>query len=360
MVLVLDMLADVERRFEELGELMARPEVAANPLEMKRYGQERRDLEAVVQAYRAHRAVAQELGEAEALLDSDDPELAALAREEVEHLRRRRDDLEDQVRRALLPRDPTEERASIVEIRAGTGGGEAALFAADLFRMYARYAERRRWRVELVDQNATGIGGVKEVVFEVQGRGAYARLRYESGVHRVQRVPETEASGRIHTSTATVAVLPEMEEVEVQVDPNDLEMETFRSGGAGGQNVNKVSTAVRLIHKPTGIVVVCQTERSQFQNRTRALAVLRARLYDLQQRKVQAQVTQTRRLQVGTGERSEKIRTYNFPQNRLTDHRIGLTLYNLEALLDGDLDDLIDALATADQAEQLRAAGLAS
>jgi peptide chain release factor 1 len=360
MAIALDTLSDVERRYEELGELMARPEVAANPDEMRRYGRERRSLERVVAAYRACRAVAAELAEAESLLDADDPELADLARDEVERLRARQAELEEELKRALLPRDPNEERGCIVEIRAGTGGEEAALFAADLFRMYTRYAERHGWRIEIVDQNQTGIGGIKEVVFDVQGQGAYARLRYESGVHRVQRVPTTEASGRIHTSTATVAVLPEIEEVDVHIDPNDIEMETFRSGGAGGQNVNKVSTAVRLIHKPTGIVVVCQSERSQFQNRTRALAVLRARLYDLEQQRVQQQVTQTRRLQVGTGERSEKIRTYNFPQNRVTDHRINVTLYNLEAVLDGDLDELIDALATADQAEQLRAAGLAS
>ncbi|MBI4505125.1 MAG: peptide chain release factor 1 [Chloroflexi bacterium] len=360
MLLSLDSLTDVERRYEELADLLARPEVVANSEDMRRYGRERRSLEPVVAAYRAYRDVSAQLADAEGFLNSEDPDLAALAHEEVERLRGEHAEAEAALKRALLPRDPNEERPAIVEIRAGTGGEEAALFAADLLRMYTRYAERHGWRVEMVDENQTGMGGMKEVVCELQGRGAYARLRYESGVHRVQRVPTTEASGRIHTSTATVAVLPEMEDVDVHVDANDVEMETFRSGGAGGQNVNKVSTAVRLIHKPTGIVVVCQTERSQFQNRQRAMAVLRARLYDIEQRRVQEQVTQTRRAQVGTGERSEKIRTYNFPQNRVTDHRINVTLYNLEAVLDGELDALVDALATAEQTEHLRAAGLAS
>ncbi|MEW6231604.1 MAG: peptide chain release factor 1, partial [Chloroflexota bacterium] len=259
-----------------------------------------------------------------------------------------------------LPRDRQDEKDVIMEIRAGTGGDEAGLFAADLFRMYTRFAEIQGWDVEVVDANQSGLGGFKEIVFEIKGRGAYSRLKYESGVHRVQRVPLTEAGGRIHTSTATVAVLPAVEEVEVQVDPDDLRIDIFHSGGAGGQNVNKVATAVRITHLPTGMVVTCQDERSQLKNKLKAMSVLRAKLYDAEQRKQLSEITEVRRSQVGTGERAEKIRTYNFPQDRLTDHRIGLTLHNLPSILAGNLQELIDAIATADQAEKLKAAGMAA
>lgn len=282
-----------------------------------------------------------------------DEEMAGLAKDEVESLQAQRDHLLQEIKLALIPRDPADEKDVIVEIRAGAGGNEAGLFAADLFRMYARYASSKRWRTEVMSSNETGIGGFKEIIFEVKGRGAYSRLKYESGVHRVQRVPLTESSGRIHTSTATVAVLPEAEEVEVDIDTNDLRVDTYRASGAGGQHVNKVESAVRITHIPTGMVVTCQDERSQIKNRVKAMAVLRARLLDRERQRQVQELTDTRRSQVGTGDRSEKIRTYNFPQGRVSDHRIGLTLHNLEAVLEGGLDEIIDAVATADQAKQL-------
>jgi peptide chain release factor 1 len=279
--------------------------------------------------------------------------MAALAREEIEALTARHADLEARLRRALVPKDPRDERDVIVEIRAGTGGDEAALFAHDLFRMYSRYADRHKWHAEVLSANQIGIGGFKEVVFEVKGAGAFSRLKYESGVHRVQRVPETEAQGRIHTSTATVAVLPEAEDVEVQINESDLRMDFFHSGGAGGQNVNKVTTAVRLTHIPTGIVVVCQDERSQLKNRNKAMAVLRARLLDQKQSAQAEEIAGARKQQVGSAERSEKIRTYNFPQDRLTDHRINLTVHNLPRIMDGEIDDIIDAVSADVEARQL-------
>ncbi|MEX1252979.1 MAG: peptide chain release factor 1 [Dehalococcoidia bacterium] len=347
-------LAAMEARFEELTAEMGRPEVAAEYERLQALARERAAIENVVALYREARDVERALAGARSVLaESGDAELSALAKEEVEALSARRDELEERLRLALLPRDPHDERDVIVEIRGGTGGEEAALFAADLYRMYSRYADRLGWQTEVLSFNETGIGGFKEIIFGVRGRGAFSRLKYESGVHRVQRVPETEAQGRIHTSTATVAVLPEAKEVEVDIGEGELRIDIFHAGGHGGQNVNKVATAVRLTHLPTGLVVVCQDERSQLKNRMKAMGVLRARLLALREQEQHREITDSRRAQVGTGERSEKIRTYNFPQDRVTDHRIGLTVHNLPAILDGDIDALIDAVATSEQARQL-------
>lgn len=335
---------------------MADPAVVADYSQLKVYAQERAELEPIVEAYRALKSVDADLAETRALLEEEtQPEMRELAQEEIDRLEARREALQQELRRLLLPKDPRDERNVIVEIRAGEGGEEAALFAADLFRMYARYAENHGWDVELLSANQTGIGGFKEVIFEIKGKGAYSRLKYESGVHRVQRIPITEAGGRIHTSTATVAVLPEPDEVEVKLNPDDLHFDYYRSSGAGGQNVQKNATAVRVTHIPTGIVVACQDERSQVQNRLRALSILRARLFALEQQKQFEEIDSARRAQVGRGERAEKIRTYNFPQNRVTDHRIGLTSYRLESILNGELDEFIDALATQEQVEKLQA-----
>ncbi len=355
--LIADKLESIEARYEELGSLLAQPDIVSDIREMHRLGKERAEIEHLVARFREYKAVKRNLGETEAMLEGeDDPEMQELAREELEALKSRREELLSEIRVALLPGDRHDKKDTIVEIRAGTGGDEAGLFAADLFRMYSRYAERKRWRTEIIDKNESDLGGFKEIIFEVKGRGAYSRLKYESGVHRVQRVPVTEAGGRLHTSTATVAVLPEAEEVEINVSEEDLRIDIFHSGGAGGQNVNKVATAVRLTHLPTGLVVTCQDERSQLKNRTKAMAVLRARLLRMEQEKQEAQITQSRRSQVGTGERSEKIRTYNFPQDRLTDHRIGVSWHNLPSIMVGELDAIIDAVATADQADRLQAA----
>lgn len=346
----------VEQRFDELTRLLADPAVAQDYERMAEYAKERAELEEIVDAYRAHKKTAEELKETEVLLEEEtDPELRQLAEAEVARLRERLEREEGQLRVLLLPKDPRDNRDVIIEIRAGAGGEEAGIFAADLYRMYTRYAERQGWKTELLSSHPTGIGGFKEVIFEVRGRGAFSRLKYESGVHRVQRVPVTEAAGRIHTSTATVAVLPEVDEVEVHIDPKDLEIEAYGSSGPGGQHMQKNATAIRITHKPTGIVVSCENERSQTQNKLRALAILRARLYEQERAKQQAEIAQARREQVGTGERSEKIRTYNYPQNRVTDHRIGLTLYRLPEIIDGDLDPLIDELIREDQARQLEA-----
>jgi peptide chain release factor 1 len=308
--------------------------------------------------YRQLKDADRQIAEAEELLEAEDPELAALAADELERLREYRDLLYQDLRRRLVPRDPNDEKDVIVEIRAGTGGEEAALFAADLFRMYTRYAERQGWKVEVLSSSPTELGGFKEIIFEVRGRGAYSHFKHESGVHRVQRVPITESSGRIHTSTATVAVLPEADEVEVHIDENDLRIEVFRSSGHGGQSVNTTDSAVRITHLPTGIVVSCQDERSQLKNRIKAMAVLRARLYELQRRKLEEERTGLRRQQVGTGERAEKIRTYNFPQDRVTDHRLKLTVNNLAAILDGEIDIFVQELQALETAERLRAAGI--
>ena len=338
--------ADVEAR-------LSAPETYEDPALVARLNKEQRELEPVVMAYRAYQRRRQDLEDAEALMG--DPDMKELAQEEYQQAREELARLEEEIKVLLLPRDPNDDKNVIVEIRAGVGGEEAALFAHSLFRMYSMYADARRWRVEVDSVNETELGGVKEICFTIEGDGAWSRLKFESGVHRVQRVPETESGGRIHTSTATVAVLPEVDEVDFELNPADIEMQVFRSSGAGGQHINKTSSAVRLIHKPTGTVVECQQERSQFQNRDKAMQLLRSRLYEEKVREQEASVTAERRSQVGTGMRNERIRTYNFPQGRLTDHRIGLTLYRLESVMDGDLDEIIDALVTADQAERLRA-----
>ncbi len=348
---VLTNLEAMEARYEELTRQLADPATLAAPDRYRKVAKEHADLAEAVALYRDLQRVRKEADEAEMMArDEADPEMRGMAAAEVSRLREEAGALEERLRGILMPAHPYDQRDIIMEIRAGTGGDEAALFAGELFRMYGRYAERRGWKVEVLASNPTGLGGFKEVVFAVDGRGAYSRLKFESGVHRVQRVPVTEASGRIHTSTATVAVLPEAQEVDVQIRPEDLEIETYRAGGAGGQNVNKVETAVRIRHLPTGIVVACQDERSQFQNREKAMRILRAHLLERAQREQQRAIAEQRRLQVGTGERSEKIRTYNFPQNRITDHRIGLSLHRLPTVLDGDLDEMIDALAAADRA----------
>ena len=351
-------LAEVEARYEELSRALSDPAVLADPERLRRTAKAHAGLEEVVSALRAYRQVQRQAQQARELAEDPgtEPELRELARAEARELEQRAQELEQRLKVLLLPKDPNDERDVLLEIRAGTGGEEAALFAADLLRMYTRYAERRGWRVELMSASPSDLGGFKEVVVSVSGPGAFSRLKYERGVHRVQRVPVTEASGRIHTSTATVAVLPEPEEVEVVIRPEDLEIEAFRASGHGGQYVNTTDSAVRITHKPTGLVVSCQDERSQLKNREKALKVLRARLYNLMLQEQESRLARERRSQVGTGERSERIRTYNFPQNRITDHRVNLTLYRLrEVLEEGDLDPIIDALSLADQAQRLQA-----
>jgi peptide chain release factor 1 len=350
---MLEKLQGIVARFEALERELAA--AAMQPQRIAELARERASLEPIVTAFREYQVVQGQLEQARGLRGSDDPDLRALAEAEMEELTPRLEALDRRLRSLLVPRDPRDDRNVIVEIRAGTGGDEAGLFAADLFRMYTRYAETRGWKSEILSQNETGIGGFKEIIFQVRGKGAYSRLKYESGVHRVQRVPVTEAQGRIHTSTATVAVLAEADEVEIDIPEKDVKMDVYRSAGAGGQNVQKNSTAVRLTHLPTGIVVQCQDERSQLQNRMRAMSILRARLYDMAIEARQAKEDAARRSQVGSGERSEKIRTYNFPQSRVTDHRIGLSLHGLTGVLDGNLDTFIDELTTRDEAERLQA-----
>ena len=359
-VSLVDKLTQVEERYEELERLLADPEVATDYNLVREYAQERAEIAELVETTRQFKSVSGELQDTRAMLDGElSDDMRALVEEEIEKLQEREEKLQHKLRLLLLPTDPDDQRNVIVEIRAGAGGDEAGLFAADLYRMYSRYAESQRWKTELLSSNVTGVGGFKEVIFEVQGTGAYSRLKHESGVHRVQRVPVTEASGRIHTSTATVAVLPEVDEVEVQIAPEDLRIDVFRSRGHGGQSVNTTDSAVRITHLPTGMVVSCQDERSQLQNKMRAMSILRARLYDMEQRKQTEEVEASRRSQVGSGERSEKVRTYNFPQNRVTDHRLHYTSHGLEGVLAGNLDDFIEQLITAEQAERLRAAGVA-
>ncbi len=349
-----DRLEALRQHFEEIEETLARPEVATDHGRVQTLAKERASIESLVSLYEEYRDVAQQVENTHAvLLETSEEDIKEMAQEELESLQERREHLEYRLRLALLPKDPNDERDVIVEVRAGTGGEEAALFAAELYRMYARYAQDKGWAVDVIDSNPTGIGGFKEIVFEVKGKRAFSRLKYERGAHRVQRVPSTEAGGRIHTSAATVAVLPEAEEVELDVDPGDLRIDIFHSSGHGGQNVQKVATAVRITHTPTGIAAVCQDERSQLKNRQRAMAVLRARLLDREMNRQQEEEAASRRSQVGSGDRSEKMRTYNFPQNRVTDHRIGVTSHNLDRILQGDLDEFIDAVASQEQAKLL-------
>ncbi|HZQ09331.1 MAG TPA: peptide chain release factor 1 [Anaerolineae bacterium] len=351
--------AAYQKRHDELNKMMEDPEVASNPARLREITRELSDIEPLVDKYHEYERTSRALEHTlEIARDESDEEMRALARAEAEQLQAREEQLQAEMRLMLLPRDPRDDKDIYVEIRAGTGGEEAALFAADLYRMYTRYAERQGWKVSLLDENRTGLKGFKEVVFEIKGKGAFSRLKYESGVHRVQRVPLTEASGRIHTSTATVAVMAEVDDIEIDVRPEDIKTDIYHASGHGGQNVQKVATAVRLTHLPTGIVVQCQDERSQLQNRLRAMSILKARLYEIELEKQQREITESRRSQVGTGERAEKIRTYNYPQDRVTDHRIGLTVHNLPAILDGELDEIIDALVLADQTKKLQAAGI--
>ena len=351
---MLEKLEAVSSRYEELCAKSEQPDFYADPQKAAKLLREKNDLEPIVAAYTAYNRAQQEMDDAEELMS--DPEMKELCQQTYSDAKAEKERLYRELQILLLPRDPNDEKSVIVEIRGGVGGEESALFAHSLFRMYSMYAARKGWTVELLNYNETELGGVKEADFVINGRGAYSRMKYESGVHRVQRVPETESGGRVHTSTATVAVLPEMEEVDVQLNPADIEMQVYRASGAGGQHVNKTSSAVRLIHKPTGIVVACQEERSQVQNREKCMRMLASKLYEQEQQRVESEVTGLRRSQVGTGMRNERIRTYNFPQGRVTEHRVGLTLYKIDAVMDGDLDEIIDALATADQAEKLKMA----
>ena len=348
-------LEALEEKYEELNLKLSDPAVISDQATFQKLAKNHSDLQEIVQEFRSYKAALQDLEAAEELLEEEqDPDMAAMLKEEISNLEDKVEQLKQRLRILLLPKDPNDEKNVIVEIRGGTGGDEAALFAGSLFRMYSRYAEEKRWNVELMSSSPTELGGFKEVIFMIEGKGAYSRLKYESGVHRVQRIPTTESGGRIHTSTATVAVLPEAEEVEVEIDPNDLRIDVYRSSGPGGQSVNTTDSAVRITHLPTGLVVSCQDEKSQHKNRDKAMKILRARLYDMAKAEADREQAEARRSQVGTGERSERVRTYNFPQGRVTDHRIGLTLYKLDAILDGDLDEVVDALITADQLEQLQ------
>ncbi len=354
-VFMLDKLRLVEERYLEAAERMAQPEFFSDPKAAAKLLKEQKQLEPIVTAYREYCRTQTELSDLREMLSGGlDAEMKALCQEEFSEAKKKLEELEQTLRILLLPRDPNDDKNVIVEIRGGVGGEESALFAHSLFRMYTMYADSKNWRVDVLNYNETELGGVKEADFMICGDGAFSRLKFESGVHRVQRVPETESGGRVHTSTATVAVLPEMEEAEVDIRPEDIEMQVFRASGAGGQHINKTSSAVRLIHKPTGIVVSCQQERSQVQNREKCMQMLASKLYEIERERIESEHTSERKSQVGTGMRNERIRTYNFPQGRVTDHRIGLTLYKIDAVMDGALDEIIDALVTADQAEKLQ------
>ena len=354
---MLEKLEALEQHYQEMERLMAQPEVASDYARLQELAKERASLEDTVTTYRQYRRLLAAIDDAEVILaDGSDPELAGIAQEELKELNSKIVSIEEQLKLALLPKDPTDDRDIILEIRAGTGGKEAALFAADLSRSYTRYAQSKGWEVGVLDISPSELGGYKEIILEVKGKRVFGRLKYERGVHRVQRIPVTEASGRIHTSTATVAVLPQADEVEMRLNPEDLRTDVYHAGGHGGQNVNKVATAVRVVHIPTGITAVCQDERSQFRNRQKALAILRARILEMERQKQDTEIAKSRRAQVGSAERAEKVRTYNFPQDRVTAHRIGLTLHGLEQILNGNLDELIDALAAADQANRLEEA----
>ena len=345
-------LENVEKRYEELTKLISDPEVISNHEEWQKLMKEHASIEDVVLKFREYKKVKQAMEEAEELLH--DPEMKELAEMEYYEKKEALPKLEEELKFLLIPKDPDDDKNIMCEIRAGAGGEEAALFAGTLFRMYSMYAEKKHWKLEVLNENETGLGGYKEISFMITGKGVYSRLKFESGVHRVQRVPDTESSGRIHTSTATVAVLPVVEDVEIEINPADIKMEVFRSSGAGGQHINKTSSAVRLIHEPTGIVVECQTERSQFQNRDNAMRMLRTKLYEIEKQKQDSEISNARKSQVGSGDRSEKIRTYNYPQGRITDHRIGMSIYQMENFLNGDLDEMIDNLIAADRAEKLK------
>lgn len=345
-------LEAVEKKYEELTKIISDPEVIANQTEWQKAMKEHASMEGIVLKFREYKKIKQSMEEAEELMQ--DPDMKELAEEEYYASKEKLPKLEEELKVLLIPKDPDDDKNIICEIRAGAGGEEAALFAGTLFRMYTMYAEKKHWKLEILNENETGLGGYKEISFMITGKGVYSRLKFESGVHRVQRVPDTESSGRIHTSTATVAVLPVVEDVEIEINPADIKMEVFRSSGAGGQHINKTSSAVRLIHEPTGIVVECQTERSQFQNRDNAMKMLRTKLYEIEKQKQDSEIANSRKSQVGSGDRSEKIRTYNYPQGRITDHRIGMSIYQMENFLNGDIDEMIDNLIAADRAERLK------
>ncbi len=347
-----DKLDAVEKRYEELTKMISDPEIISNQAEWQKLMKEHASIEDVVLKYREYKKTKQNMEEAQEMMQ--DKELKELAEADYYESKNKLPEIEEELKILLIPKDPDDDKNIICEIRAGAGGEEAALFAGTLFRMYTMYAERKHWKLEVLNENETGLGGYKEISFMITGKGVYSRLKFESGVHRVQRVPDTESSGRIHTSTATVAVLPVVEDVEIEINPSDIKMEVFRSSGAGGQHINKTSSAVRLIHEPTGIVVECQTERSQFQNRDNAMRMLRTKLYEIEKQKQDSEISNARKSQVGSGDRSEKIRTYNYPQGRITDHRIGMSIYQMENFLNGDLDEMIDNLIAADRAERLK------
>ena len=345
-------LEAVEKRYEDLTKKISDPEVIANQSEWQKYMKEHAEIQDVVEKYREYKKVKEQLEDAKTMLD--DPELKELAQMELDEAKENLPKLEEELKFLLIPKDPNDDKNIICEIRAGAGGEEAALFAGTLFRMYSMYAERNRWKIEVLNSNETGLGGFKEISFMITGKGVYSKLKFESGVHRVQRVPDTESSGRIHTSTVTVAVLPVVDDVEIELNESDIKMEVFRASGAGGQHINKTSSAVRLIHEPTGIVVECQTERSQFQNRENAMRMLRTKIYDIEKQKQDTEIANARKSQVGSGDRSEKIRTYNYPQGRITDHRIGLSIYQMEDFLNGNLDEMVENLIATDRAEKLK------